>query len=66
MKPEWKVYKNDYCISQGITWHRALANLINLEAITVFCCSKQASGLYSVESMHKETLSNRYKIVKEN
>lgn len=61
LKPDWIVYKNDIAICNGITWHKALDNLIKHEGFMTI-----ELGIYSkvVYISNKDNM-HRYKIVKE-
>ena len=65
LKPEWKIYKNDQCIGQAVTWHKALYNLTQIENLNWYTVEDH-NGILFINSEQHNTQEIKYKILKEN
>jgi hypothetical protein len=66
MKPCFIVYKNDFRIGQGVSWHKALDVLCKQEGFTNINVTL-FNNIYFVRPIERaEELAPRYKIIKEN
>lgn len=64
-KPNWIVYKNEQAISQGVSWHKALSNLVIMEGLTRIEIGIHSGLITVLDTRWKEKTNGEFKIVQE-
>ncbi len=63
-RPEWVIYKNGQRLGTAVTWHKALANLIDMEPLNQIRLFRYSPSFFVIEDI-LGTANITYKIIKE-